>query len=56
MCVGGINLIKWKQGNTFFRFVLKGSVKGPFFFQKMKKIIIFLVIKFISKAVKKYLS
>ena len=33
-CEGEIDLNQWKQGNTCFRFIFKGSHRDPFFFQK----------------------
>ncbi len=32
MCVGGIDLIQWKQGNTFFKSILKRSLSERSFF------------------------
>ena len=33
MCVGGIDLFQWKQGNTWFKSILKRSLfEGSFFY------------------------
>jgi len=32
MCVGGIDLFQWKQGNTWYESILKRSLSGGSFF------------------------
>ena len=39
-CVGGIDLFQWKQGNTWFKSILKRSLsEGSFFLELLKYIL-----------------
>ena len=39
MCVGGTDLFQWKQGNTWFKSVLKDLSQRDLFFCLLKKVL-----------------
>ena len=45
MCVGGIDLIQWKQGNTCFKSILKDLSLRDLFFCELLDIYIYLILE-----------
>ena len=44
MCVGGIDLFQWKQGNTWIKSILKRSlIERSFFFGLLERYYIYLI-------------